>query len=524
SNFNLGGAVGGAINGVMFGLFGILAYLFPVILFFGMAFFLANRGNRTLPVKMLYALGMLLMLTAFIQLLTTYLPTQWSPAKEGDTMPLGQYYTLARDYKKGGGIFGGFVCYLFEPLFGRVGSFVVVIAVFLVCFMLFSKKALFAWIARRSSERYALHKVHAMERRESFEQRQAERERLVEEKRKELGERRAKTYLLSEEEKFGKEAAVGQESERQPGTVKKEKEKEKRNFFGGRTPTGEYTLDLNHQYTLPEQTISEVNTLYNEEHKQQNTGLHMMEISPETGEYKETTYVEREKTAQASPKRTEPAQIHRGPTVAEQLEALGGQRDRQTSGGQVFWGNSGSSEAKQTEQEKVRDADASGEDIGRTDASDDSTYVEQRRKKNEYGSMVQESGSKVTGAAKEDVAEPLVIEESEPVKRYEFPPVELLTKPKGSKGVSERDLQETARKLQSTLESFGVRVTVTNVSCGPAVTRYELQPEQGVKVSKITSLADDIKLNLAAADVRIEAPIPGKAAVGIEVPNKENST
>jgi S-DNA-T family DNA segregation ATPase FtsK/SpoIIIE len=78
-------------------------------------------------------------------------------------------------------------------------------------------------------------------------------------------------------------------------------------------------------------------------------------------------------------------------------------------------------------------------------------------------------------------------------------------------------------KLQSTLESFGVHVTITNVSCGPAVTRYELQPEQGVKVSRITALADDIKLNLAAADVRIEAPIPGKAAVGIEVPNKENS-
>lgn len=67
-------------------------------------------------------------------------------------------------------------------------------------------------------------------------------------------------------------------------------------------------------------------------------------------------------------------------------------------------------------------------------------------------------------------------------------------------------------------------VTVTNVSCGPTVTRYELQPEQGVKVSRIVSLADDIKLNLAAADIRIEAPIPGKAAVGIEVPNKTNSS
>ena len=78
-------------------------------------------------------------------------------------------------------------------------------------------------------------------------------------------------------------------------------------------------------------------------------------------------------------------------------------------------------------------------------------------------------------------------------------------------------------KLQQTLENFGVKVTVTDVSCGPSVTRYELQPEMGVKVSKIVGLADDIKLNLAAADIRIEAPIPGKAAVGIEVPNKENS-
>ncbi|BBF42072.1 cell division protein FtsK [Lachnospiraceae bacterium KM106-2] len=109
-------------------------------------------------------------------------------------------------------------------------------------------------------------------------------------------------------------------------------------------------------------------------------------------------------------------------------------------------------------------------------------------------------------------------------KEYVFPPINLLAKPKGSaKGMSDRELKETAVKLQKTLESFGVRVTITNVSCGPTVTRYELQPEQGVKVSKITGLADDIKLNLAAADVRIEAPIPGKAAVGIEVPNKVNT-
>lgn len=107
---------------------------------------------------------------------------------------------------------------------------------------------------------------------------------------------------------------------------------------------------------------------------------------------------------------------------------------------------------------------------------------------------------------------------------YKFPPFSLLKKGKKSRtGDSDQYLRETAQKLQDTLHNFGVNVTVTNVSCGPTVTRYELQPEQGVKVSKIVGLADDIKLNLATADIRIEAPIPGKAAVGIEVPNKENS-
>ncbi len=107
---------------------------------------------------------------------------------------------------------------------------------------------------------------------------------------------------------------------------------------------------------------------------------------------------------------------------------------------------------------------------------------------------------------------------------YVYPPLTLLKKGKGKSGNGqEQEIRQTAAKLQQTLDSFGVHVTVTNVSCGPSVTRYELQPEQGVKVSRIVSLSDDIKLNLAAADIRIEAPIPGKAAVGIEVPNAENS-
>lgn len=116
------------------------------------------------------------------------------------------------------------------------------------------------------------------------------------------------------------------------------------------------------------------------------------------------------------------------------------------------------------------------------------------------------------------------IAEHKTEKAYKFPPLTLLKRGTKSGGDSDAHLRETALKLQKTLQTFGVNVTITNISCGPAVTRYELQPEMGVKVSKIVGLADDIKLNLAAADIRIEAPIPGKAAVGIEVPNKENAT
>lgn len=143
-------------------------------------------------------------------------------------------------------------------------------------------------------------------------------------------------------------------------------------------------------------------------------------------------------------------------------------------------------------------------------------------------SNIPENSNSSVKERRDDGIEPLIPDISvanppAPPKPYVFPPISLLSKAEGDdEGISDEELHETARKLQETLTAFGVNVKVTDVSCGPSVTRYELQPEQGVKVSKITALTDDIKLNLAAADIRIEAPIPGKAAVGIEVPNKKN--
>ena len=109
-------------------------------------------------------------------------------------------------------------------------------------------------------------------------------------------------------------------------------------------------------------------------------------------------------------------------------------------------------------------------------------------------------------------------------RKYSFPPFSLMEKgQKANTPDIDQELKETAFRLQETLRTFGVNVTISQISQGPSITRYELQPEQGVKVSRIVNLADDIKLSLAAMDIRIEAPIPGKPAIGIEVPNKHPS-
>ena len=125
----------------------------------------------------------------------------------------------------------------------------------------------------------------------------------------------------------------------------------------------------------------------------------------------------------------------------------------------------------------------------------------------------------------EKVKEVLQLEHTMTVEdeHYEFPPIQLLSEPdKKPNKASKKAVADTATRLQKTLYSFGVSAKVENVSVGPAITRYELRPAEGVRVSKIANLADDIALSLAAETIRIEAPIPGKQAVGIEVPNAEN--
>ncbi|MCR5432736.1 MAG: DNA translocase FtsK [Lachnospiraceae bacterium] len=179
-----------------------------------------------------------------------------------------------------------------------------------------------------------------------------------------------------------------------------------------------------------------------------------------------------------------------------------------------------------TEKDEGREAVDTGSESG--DTAEKAAGREAADTGSESGDTAEKYADRAAADSERDKttgAERVNTESSAPkVIPYVFPPISLLTKNKAAaKNGDRRELQETVEKLQSTFRSFGVGVTVTDATCGPTVTRYELLPDQGVKVKTITALADDVKLALAAAEIRIEAPIPGKAAVGIEVPNAVTS-
>ena len=172
---------------------------------------------------------------------------------------------------------------------------------------------------------------------------------------------------------------------------------------------------------------------------------------------------------------------------------------------------------KEPEQTKLFDFDKEAKNSKKS-------YVEKESKPKQSPEFIEDPLFKTQEEQKEEkTKEVLQLEHTQTVEddNYEFPPYNLLSEgtSKGIKG-GKKALTDTASKLQKTLYSFGVSAKVENVSVGPAITRYELKPAEGVRVSKIANLADDIALNLAAKTIRIEAPIPGKQAVGIEVPNE----
>ena len=380
SHFGIGGFIGDALSAFLFGVFGLMAYIVPILVFIGVTFILSNKCNKQAYFKAGSCLAVFLMCCTLFQLII-------NGYDAGST--LKDIYIISSMHKDGGGWLGGLLVNLLCPAIGVVGTYIVVIVLFIISFVLLTGKSFVGMVKKEGEKVYQTAKEDAKRRIE-----QTERQRV----------------------------------EKQVKRVDK------------------VVSGVSFNTTLDKASLAVDD---------------MHEIEPPASS----------KEALFAPEEPSELVIDRATPVAEEEDFVEPEKEEPVT-------------------RKRRSTIES-----RENAATEAENVEKEIKKNV----------------------------EKPKRAYKFPPLNLLTRGKATGGDSDAYLRETARKLEQTLQTFHVNATVTNVSCGPAVTRFELQPEMGVKVSKIVSLADDIKLNLAASDIRIEAPIPGKAAVGIEVPNKENT-
>lgn len=418
SNFGLGGIVGDILSAILFGVFGWIAYLLPILVFGVTAFLMSNRGNAHAYIKVAAVILFSILLTAFLELIIN----SYEPGTE-----LLMYYRQASIGKEAGGLLGGCLISIFCPAIGVVGTYVVLILLMMICLILITEKSLLKPLGHGSRRVYE----DAKKRHETAVIRSAKR-------REE--QQRTKALRMEETENRSVSENKGSRQRRKVSgvsfatTLTAEKETHKSPELQELNPGMEKEENSIQAEPLP--------SLFDEQEQQM--------------EAEEPTFVIN---------RSEPVKLEEVPEspMPEEMGIL----------------QSGTVRAKRKTQEI------------------------------ESESMALEAEIK---AGEERIK-----------KEYQVPPLNLLKRGRKGGGDSDSHLRATAMKLEQTLQNFGVKVHVTNASCGPSVTRYELQPEQGVKVSKIVGLADDIKLNLAVTDLRIEAPIPGKAAVGIEVPNSENS-
>lgn len=413
-NFNIVGPIGNQISNVMFGLFGICAYVVPIAAFIGIAFYSINQGNRTAVRKVIAGVVLFFIIGIIFELF------QGPKLEKYD---IREIYAFASAEHKGGGAFAGSLEYFMYHFLDTVGTVLLVIVLAIICLVLLTERSFVNGVKNGS--------------------------RKVVEKSREDAKRRKEYAQVRRQEQ--EEARQRREEERRLKAEEAENEKILRMDKKVSGVMLDTALAKQESTVKAREDIHEI----------------VLNTEEEANDF-EAEYVQPE---MPEPKQVRPAAVRKSAApMPEEIDRIQVRGARPVS----------------AEEEKVQQVQSVEEELP--------VHTQTRE------------------------------EEKKSPKKYMFPPLSRLQKGSSKKtGESERELKETALHLQQTLRTFGVNVTITDISQGPSVTRYELQPEQGVKVSKIVGLADDIKLNLAATDIRIEAPIPGKAAIGIEVPNKENA-
>ena len=626
SNLGLCGPIGAALKAVQLGLFGVVGYLFPIVLSFVVAFILSNIDNPHATLRMTSALFMLVFLSALLQLFT---------AGGVQDMTLMDFYSEGAELGIGGGIVGGALAMVLHTIAGTVGAALILIVASFVCLIYTTGKPLARIIAKHSARAAS----HARDRaREDFSQ-VAESARLHREERRlareeELRARRAGVDMQSIDlsahqslAEMSAPATASAEANAADQTTARKTVMPEDSFTIPAIDdmaSFEATLGAGADVKQPalaepklntEPTITGMGAILGPDENAANSVELPLNVrhTPVTRDDRATMPAAAgsaagavtSATASSSAETVLPIRTGANIATAAQSQAAaptgksvqaieddfpisgslwddqnlmdsyiedGAKADvrhtddmidsymddqqiptdayAQTS---VDTLSSADADVMDAEQPPLEDADDdpseaayAGDDevsvarngvatIGRGDmeqgtrrivASNGQVIdadVEPIKKKIESQLDREKKENTPTDADNAKVQQE-ILEKKKPKKPYVIPPLSVLQKPARQDFDTREEIRQNALTLQETLKSFGVNVTITNISIGPAVTRYELQPEIGVKVSKIVSLTNDIKMRLAAADIRIEAPIPGKSAVGIEVPNKHGAT
>ena len=471
-NFGVIGPVGDGISHVLFGIFGMLAYAVPVLIFLAIAFRLANKGECVATIKL--AAGVVLVFLGGIILDMT----------GGASSGLSHYdikalYEHSSENKLGGGVLFGTIAYLLDHFLDTTGTVLVLIVLAIICIVIITEKSLLRGVRAGSRRVYESAVEDSNRRRERNERHREEEMRRREEMRLQKEQEEQEKILRMDKKVSGVilDTTLGKE--------KNVRESVRRDDMHEIVLNEEEAMGMERIriHTAQEDSVQEPAPAQMSVPLPQEMAVSEISVRPyQPGDMAEVSFPEET----FEPESEEPFMLPAGESFVPEEEV--------------------------TLPEPVEEAVTFKPPVDET----------KPKEKREQKAATSEAQKQTEGNSRLSS-----VPSGRPLKRpeaYKKPPLNLLKKgdTKGS-GDSAMQLKETALRLQQTLQTFGVKVTVTDISQGPAVTRYELQPEAGVKVSKIVNLTDDIKLNLAATDIRIEAPIPGKAAVGIEVPNKENA-
>lgn len=491
-NLGFGGSAGKTISNALFGVFGLFAYIVPFYIFFAIAFYLANRRNALIFRKMVGMIMLLVFLCALIQLATVH--------SFDKSLPISDYYYNSASSHAEGGFIGGAVVKVFTLGFDIAISWILTVFGLIASLIVLTQKPLLTKLGRKTRRTAA----GIRSRRKGSDESEDDEDDIDYEDEEDVASARAmrKNALRRAFPLFNLKADRKALEERE----------------------AEAEADQN------EQRISSIHTSDDIQTEKPTEKTDSLPVPEKRAKRASTKRKSPETDTSETNKNNMPAFLRNVMIPSAKEETSKEEKPKEENSEVITDQDTVPKKDEESTQEKIENRSAIV--IEGTGISDD-MHLQEASSKVESNSE-EEVLSKRTSVKKkkskeEDIASDIhsisgeISANDKQDKAYALPPTNLLTKGKGKAGDSKQHLLETARKLEQIFRDFGVNVHVNNVSRGPTVTRYELSPEQGVKVSRIVSLSDDIKLNLAASEIRIEAPIPGKAAVGIEVPNKESS-